>query len=179
MGRRGVSSPPYSFDHSGPVIVAGYALCLHDDLEQAWKRYPDAPVIAVNGAAKAVKAIGLYSFHPERFETLGWRQSQTDLFGSCPTHAPVPEADYVWPDTKGGGGSAWGARKTAALMGFDLVILCGCPMIPGVYVGNHNFSGGMHDQQIVDDLFQGMVRDEQHHKGCISMSGRTRELLGC
>jgi len=59
-----------------------------------------------------------------------------------------------------------------------LVILCGCPMIPGPYVGNHNFSGGMHIQQIVDDLFQGMVRDDKFHKGCISMSGFTKDLLG-
>lgn len=175
------SIPPYPNKHTGTCIVAGSAWCLEDDLERARSLIGDVPVVAVNGAASLVKAVMLVSQHPDRFEVLGWRRKQIALYGNAfTTHAPGTGGhgvDYWWPIRKGGG-SAWCARKIASLVGFSRVILCGCPMEPGPYVGNHNLGGFMHRQDVVDELMSQIERDSQWHEGACSMSGKTRALLG-
>lgn len=181
----GVSTPPFPHRYSGPCIVAGNAFCLHDDLAYVRELLPDAPVIAVNGASKEVKAIALYSSHPERMVARGfeWIRHQTRLFGpgftvhgsayviSC-THV-----EHWWEDARGDGGSAWGARKLAWLMGFDPVILCGCPLVAGNYA-DHSPSRIMNRDHIIDGLRQGIVDEPEWHDGCVSASGWTKEFLG-
>ena len=180
----GQASPPYSFAHSGLCIVAGNAACLHEDLKSVWDKYPETPVIAVNGAAREVKAIALYSKHPDRFMSLRWIHHQRRKFGfSFSVHGSkyvedMPWVNYWWEDTRGGGGSAWGARKLAWLMGFETVVLCGCPMIPGPYVGNHNMQGFMYRKDVVDNFRSEIKKDTEWLEGVHSMSGWTRELLG-
>ena len=172
INRNGRSDPPYPLTHSGACIVAGNAWCLHEDLQQAGA----LPVIAVNGAAREVKAFALYSQHPDRFAR--WIRWQKRLHPNFTVHSSSANqfVDHVW-DIENGGGSAWGARKVAFLMGFTQVILCGCPMQVGPYVGNHNLGGFMHKEAVVDELFERIKTDEQWHGGCISMSGRTKDLL--
>lgn len=179
-----LSGPPYPFVHAGTVIVAGNAQCLHDDLRRAFDRFGDAPVIAVNGAAREVKAFALYSKHPERFIANRWADHQKTKFGddftlhggrvalSC-THV-----DYWWPKCYGGGGSAWDARKVARRMGFDLVVLCGCPMEPGPYVGGHNIGGFMNRKDVVEGFQDEIAADVGWHDGVVSASGWTRKILG-
>lgn len=183
MQRGGASVPPYPVQHGGPVIVAGNAACLFDDLKSARAEFGDVPVIAVNGAAREVKAFALYSKHPERFIANRWAYWQERRFGddftlhggrvalSC-THI-----DHWWPDAYGGGGSAWDARKVAAMMGFDLVILCGCPMVPGPYVGGHGIGGFMTREDVVNGFRADIEADTWWQKGAISMSGWTKEIL--
>ena len=179
------ASPSYPFEHSGPCIVAGNAWCLHNDLEQARRVYPDIPIIAVNGAAREVKAIALFSYHPERFVERGfeWIRRQR-LFGQDFTvHGSrfmpdMPWVQYWHEEARGGGSSAWGARKLAKLMGFDLVVLCGCPMTAGPYVGNHGMGGTMTQESVVEKYQQEIINDTEWHKGAISLSGWTKEFLG-
>lgn len=170
----------YPYRHTGVCIVAGFAACLHEDLQRA-KAFGDVPVIAINGAAGEVKAFALFSQHPECFSGKRWIEKQKVFGEDFTVHArgegSFPWVDYWWL-TKGGGGSAWHARKVASLMGFDQIILCGCPLDPGPYTGGHNIGGFMHRQDVVDDLFNQVKDDKQWHKGAYSMSGRTRELLG-
>lgn len=165
-------------------IVAGNAQCLPDDLAKATEVYGELPVIAVNGASKEVKAFALFTQHPERFVKLGWMSAQKAKFGAgFTTHSTNYAHDhpvYVdeWWDIKRTGGSAWGARKLAFELGYDEVVLCGCPMEVMPYVGGHNLYGLMHKPDVVDDLFLQIEKDTNWHEGCISMSGRTRDLLG-
>ncbi|MCH8099693.1 MAG: hypothetical protein IIB74_04570 [Proteobacteria bacterium] len=77
-----------------------------------------------------------------------------------------------------GSGSAWGARKMAWLMGCDQVILCGCPLAPGPYVGNHNLGGFMADENVVEDLRAGIEAEPEWFDGAFSMSGWTETILG-
>lgn len=159
-----------------PVIVAGSAACLHDDLARAWEMYPDADVIAVNDASRHVKAFALVSQHPERFEELGWIRRQRYKFGDgFQTHSNKPPADVVW-DLPNCGGSGWLARRIAGRLGYDPVILCGMPMEPGHYVG-FELHGLMHRPDVVDELFRQIEADVENHAGCVSMSGRTAALL--
>jgi len=144
------------------------------------------PVIAVNGAAKEVKAFILASQHPERMVARGfaWATRQARKFGPGFTiHAPGnddgknPHVHYWW-DVRKAGGSAWFARKVAQLIGFSPVILCGCPLDPGPYVGHHNIGGFMHRDDVVAELRKGIEADVEWHEGVFSMSGFTRDLFG-
>ena len=181
----GISSPPFSF--TGACIVAGNAWNLHEDLEAVRAKIGDVPVIAVNGASREVKAIALYSAHPQRFVELGceWIRHQRRLFGDGFTvhssnksiHGDLPFVQHWWNIT-GGGGSAWGARKIAKLMGFSTVVLCGCPLTPGNYTG-HRLGMNMTKPEIVEQYASEIASDVDWHEGCYSMSGATRDILGC
>lgn len=181
----GASRSPYLFTHSGPCIVAGNAFCLHDDLKDAWGKFPDAPVIAVNGASAQVRAIALFSYHPARFNEapFRWVAKQRKFHNGFTVHGAtfhedMPWVDYWWPPISGSrGGSAWGARKLASLMGFSPVILCGAPLVPGNYAGN-KLGLLMGRQSVVDQLLSEIEEDRGWHPGVLSMSGRTRALLG-
>jgi len=164
--------------------VAGAAWCLHEDLHLARALVGDVPVIAVNAAAREVRAFALFTQHTERFTQRGheWIRHQRRLFGGGFTvHAPgkgtEPHVDHWWPDARGGGGSAWGARKVAWLMGFDPVILCGCPLDPGPYAG-HRPGMFMTRANVIEDLRRGIEAEPHWHQGACSMSGWTCKVLG-
>jgi hypothetical protein len=179
------SEPSYPHSHSGPCIVAGSALCLHDDLAQAWKIYPGTPVIAVNGAGREVKAFALFSYHPQRFIEKGfeWIRHQRRLFGPDFTvHGAkflpdMPWVQYWHEKACGGGGSAWGARKVASLMGFTKVILCGCPMTVGNYA-SYRLGGLMTQKDVIDRYRHEIERDTKWLDRVYSMSGWTKEFFG-
>ena len=174
-----MSVPPYPLEHSGPCIVAGNAWTFPDDLQRARKLFPDASIMAVNGAAREVKAFALVSQHPQNFTAAEWVRHQRRLFGGgFTTHAPLPHpnVDYWW-DVRLAGGSAWVARKIASLMGFHPVVLVGCPMMSGNYT-NHRPGLLMTKQSVVDELLRQIGTDKEWHDGCYSMSGRTRDILG-
>ena len=148
--------------------------------------FPDAPAIAVNGAAREVEALALYSKHPERFVSARWMHHQRRKFGDGFTvhgsnvekHGALPHVDHWWEDARGGGGSAWGARKLAWLMGFEPVVLCGCPLDAGVYVGNYSLGGLMARGDVIGQLRAGIEAEPEWHEGAYSMSGWTRDFLG-
>lgn len=177
--------PPHSFIHTGPCIIAGSAWCLHEDLQLARTYFGKAPVIAVNGAAREIKALALFSQHPERFVEYGheWIRKQSKFGDDFTVHASgegdLPYVDHWWPQIRRCGGSAWGARKLATMLGFSPVVLCGCPMTTGLYVRGHGLGGLMMRPNVVDELWRQLESDVEWHEDCISMSGRTRELLGC
>jgi hypothetical protein len=182
----GNAVPGYAHRHTGPAIVAGNAWCLHDDLKAARAIVGDAPVIAVNGAAREVKAIALFSYHPQRFIERGceWIRHQRRLFGNDFTvHAArydtgMPYVQHWWEDARGGGGSAWGARKLAWLMGFDPVVFVGCPLTPGNYAGDRPGMNMTRDDCIAP-YRAAIAADTEWHQGVHSMSGWTREFFGC
>ncbi len=180
----GAILPPFSF--SGSCIVAGNAWCLEEDLAAARKIIGDVPIIAVNGASREVKAFALFSAHPERMVERGyeWKRHQTRLFGiGFTVHGATYRPNMPWVDhwhgpMPGGGGSAWGARKVAKFMGFTTVVLCGCPLLPGNYTG-HRPGFLMSKQEITDQYAAEIASDTDWHEGAFSMSGKTREILGC
>lgn len=164
--------------------MAGNAFNLHEDLEKARELFPDVPVIAVNGAAGEVAAIGLFSYHPQRYiePPYRWIERQKKFHNgfnvhACIEHEPMPWVDYWWRAATGKGGSAWGARKLAWFMGFEPVILCGAPLVIGNYAG-YKLGLLMTHQDVVDDLLRGVTEETHWHEGVFSMSGRTRDLLG-
>jgi hypothetical protein len=146
--------------------------------------YPNAPAIAVNGAAKLIQAVALYSKHPERFIEHRWLDAQRYHFGNTTVHADVRSAtrpacvEYWWTGLWGGGGSAWDARKLATAMGFGPVVLCGCPLIAGPSAGSAGFASFMHREDIAEGFRRDIEMDREWHEGAYSMSGWTAEILG-
>lgn len=176
--------PAYLIEHSGPVLVCGNAFNLHEDIEQAKKLFPKAPVIAINGASREVKAFALFSYHPQRFveAPYSWINRQKKFHNDFTVHGSrgegMPFVDHWWSGARGHGGSVWGARKLASLMGFDKVILCGCPLVPGNYAGYR--PGDLMSRQDVVDRYLGEIKEDvEWHEGVVSMSGATQDLLGC
>lgn len=147
--------------------------------------FPKAPVIAVNGASREVKALALFSYHPERFTERGydWIRHQSRLYGpGFSVHGSkfvpgCPSVQFWWEDARGGGGSAWGARKLAWLMGFNPVVLVGCPLTPGNYAG-HRPGMIMARVDVTEQYAAEIEADKDWHEGAYSMSGRTKEILG-
>ena len=180
----GGAFPFYPVKHSGVCLIAGNAWTLPDDLGQAHKLYGDVPVIAVNGAAAEVKAFALFSFHPDHYLAYGyeWIRKQRKIHTDFTVHGgstplDMPHVQHWWPHARGGGGSAWGARKMAWYMGFDTVVLVGCPLLPGNYAGH---KPGM---LMAKDAYTGgyaswIEGDKAWHEGACSLSGRTMEILG-
>lgn len=176
--------PLYTIKHSGTVFVCGNAWCLHEDLEKARKIYKDCPIIAVNGASREVKAFALFSYHPIRFveAPYSWIKKQKKFGNDFTVHGArykknMPWVDYWWQGARGHGGSAWGARKVAKLMGFDQVILCGCPLVPGNYA-SYRPGDLMTRQDVIDRYRIEIESDIEWHKGVKSMSGWTAQFLG-
>lgn len=165
--------------------MVGNAFCLDEDYRAAKKLFPSAPCIAVNGAAREVKALALFSCHPERFVEKGceWIRHQQRLFGDdFSVHGSkylpaMPWVAHWWPDARGAGGSAWGARKLAWLMGFEPVILVGCPLLPGNYAG-HKPGALMTRSDVVAQYASEIASDKDWHEGAYSMSGATKDILG-
>lgn len=155
------------------------------DLVRARAIVGDAPVVAVNGAAGEVRAAFLFSKHPDRFVEIGydWIARQQEKFGGGFTahgsreRAGMPWVDFWWERARGGGGSAWGGRKVAALLGFNPVILVGCPLLPGSYA-RHKPGLYMTYPAVTEAYAREIASDIEWHEGCYSMSGRTRDILG-
>lgn len=190
-GRGGASVPPYPFQHSGAVIVCGNAWCLQEDFEAARALYPDAPVIAVNGAAGQVKAFALFSMHPRKLPK--WIAMQRRFGDGFTVHAggglrhdrpkfkrtsdAMPWVQYWWPGAAHGGTSVWCARRMAKQMGFGLVVLCGAPLSIGGYAGGRMAKAFQQEDTIRH--YRGQIEaDTMYHDGVRSMSGWTREVFG-
>jgi hypothetical protein len=169
------------------VLVCGNAWCLLEDIEGARAIYPDAPAIAVNGASGNVKAMALFSMHPQKLPV--WADLQRRKFGAgftvhgrCKEHVyernrrKMPWVEYWWQDCSGAT-STWAARKIAAGMGFDQVILCGMPLEKGGYQGGKIAKDFMRDD-VLAHYRRLLERDKDWHEGVTSMSGWTAEFLG-
>ena len=177
------SFPPYRARHQGVVLVCGNGFPLADDLARARGLFPDAPAIAVNGAAKEVPAFALFTLHPEKMPVL-WAAEQRRRFGTgFTTHTggkaerqDAPGIDHWWPEAAGRGTSTWAAAKMARLMGFDRIVLCGMPLEPGPYADGRPAFAFMRRQ--LEGYRAYVAGDTAWHRGVSSLSGWTRDLFG-
>lgn len=186
----------------GTVIVIGSAGCVHDDLGEL----PDRDlmwVAAVNGACIIHPCDFIMSQHPDK---LGhWRELARQELGIWPeTHSARPPnangsyedypwVDYWWPNAHNQASSAWTAVRICRAMGFDEIILAGCPLNPtaGYFQGEaRTLKNGFENESRFGAQVEhkGFVRSMQESLrmyvaageglNVYSMSGYTRELLG-
>lgn len=181
------ASPAYPVRHKGAVLVCGSAFCLPEDYARARRIFPDAPVIAVKDASCYVPSFALFGLHPAKMPRAVAGQLKinneftTHMSGSLLERTRLGGAtsfrpDYWWPGCTEGS-SAWGARRMAAMMGFDTVVLCGAPLVQGGYIGG-KISTSFRQEGIVKKYKDAIMRDVDFHAGVHSMSGWTREVFG-
>lgn len=193
----GYAIPAYPHLHLGSVLILGSADCALHDLNRARIHFPNAPVIGINDAAKIARVEHLFSLH---CDGLGdWVQEQIEHFSFRPIvhaaerrkkgeeRAKYPAVDYWWAGANTGGTSAWSAVRVARMMGFERMILCGCPLEPTGYCVTPRRSDdcrSMGDAAADDPMLKRYRRRIQEYVaegdgvGVSSMSGWTRELLG-
>ena len=178
------ADPPYPLSHSGPVLVCGFGPGLFEDLEQARALRPDAPCIVINRAARHVKGFALFSAHPEEMGMFSREQIKRFGYGFTTHTSKVSfnrkkhvHIDYWWKKAAGSGSSSWCAANMADMMGFDEIVLCGVPLMPGNYADG-TMTVVMQKQRIIDIYRAFISADKRIHHKVRSMSGWTKDLLG-
>jgi hypothetical protein len=198
----------------GTMLVVGSAPCLYDDVEKALRLRPFAALMLVNGACTAIEnAEHVLAGHEEKAEFFA--RGRAERFPHGPKyrlHACAhphrremyakmyPSVTDWWPHEVGAGAtSASKAVKLGFMLGFDEVILCGCPMDqPGYFsgeakvpqhiscqrIGDHGIAHGLgipvQETRIIKayrSRFKQLAETEFKGK-VFSMSGFTREQLG-
>lgn len=192
------------------LLVVGSAPCLDEDLAAAKALYPDAHVLLVNGACAAVeRAEYMLAGHTDKANE--FLAARLKAF----PNSPVPEMLANWarlgkarrgeapsdlyPCVKRWFGAAFSSGATsagkAALMGLDMgyepVILVGCPMDGSGYSPREGQVSQMASCQRIGDRsvqdrstirrYKAKMRElaATTFKGKVfSMSGYTRDLLG-
>lgn len=183
----------------------GSAPCLHDDLKAALDLYPFAYVVTVNGAAGVVEgADAIVAGHTNKAEifTKARRKAFPDgkpfeVFANWARPGREPKQEYPsvtrWFDgsVSTGATSAAKAARMLLQLGYEPVILAGCPLDSTGYFERESEFSGAHDCRRVGDPKEAGHRSvegyrrkfaklaENEFKGRVfSMSGLTRKLLG-
>lgn len=191
------------------LLVVGSAPSLYADLEAARVAAPDHEVMLVNGACAAVEAAEhMLAGHTDKAPEFAAARDAAFPFalplrvhatydaskGRQPPREQWPMVTDWWPQAEfsSGATSAGKAALIGLAMGFERVILCGCPMDgTGYFPGESKGIGQLRACQRIGDptkqqaatirrykermaelaagVFKGRVR---------SMSGYTRTLLG-
>jgi hypothetical protein len=186
------------------LIVVGSAPCLHDDLARALELRPFASVMLVNGACSAVEhAEHVLAGHTDKAELFqaarlqafpkapAWRlHATTDQKNIAVHKSTYPSVtDWHWKDMCTGATSAGKAIRIGFKLGFDEVILCGCPMDGSGYApqeakmrhdGRRVGDGSVQEHRVIQGYkrnFKELAASEWFGK-VFSMSGFTKQCLG-
>lgn len=133
----GQALPEYPSVHGGVVFVVGTAPCWEEDVAAARKIFPNADICAVNEAVKLIKADHVATSHDGRITK--FMSQNVERWGGdyvpeyhfrSPQHRDTRPDAYSW-DVTVGAGSAPFAAAVMTLIGYDLVVFCGCPMDGG------------------------------------------------
>lgn len=188
------------------LIVAGSAACVFDDFERALDAAPLAEVMLVNGACQLIEnAEHVLAGHTDKAEEFAaarrakfpnarpWRLHANWAFpNKAPKHKYPSVTDWWGATMSSGATSAGKAALIGLAMGFDRIILAGCPMDGSGYAPGET-DGIKQDaacQRIGDAKKQQALTIRRYKarmaelaqttfKGrVLSMSGYTREVLG-
>lgn len=191
-----VAGSDYPHQHSGIAIVVGTHPCWSDDYKEAAKKYPQHDIIAVNEAVRLVKAKHLVTAHNENLQL--FIDAHKEKWGCLPDHVHVSDSNtsnndihkHVWPASVSGG-SAILAAAIAIRIGYERVILSGCPLSGGGGYPFPTHKGHIYDPRVGDiksnhslikcwhNQMVQMKEDRPDIAGKIrSMSGFTKELFG-
>ncbi len=148
------------------LIVVGSAPCLYDDVRAARELFPDAEVMTINEASGAIEdvdhVLAGHTVKAEQFAT--YRRSKFPNCKPFRVHASWTQRDETskeshplvtdwWgKDVSSGATSAGKAIRISKKMGFDKVVLCGCPL---------DASGYFNPTET-----EAMQRQYQHHGKC-------------
>lgn len=166
-----------------PILITGSAKCLYDDIKEARKSYPSAPIMAINesGIWLDENIEHWFSFHGESL--LGWKAQRDARFGNKDIVLHTIKGRSSGPITAWsfslGGSSALGAVLVALALGYSPVILCGCPLDNSGYIhGNSKLNSNFLNEVSGPEEKRWLSHIEYFNGRVKSMSGRTKEWLG-
>lgn len=195
------------------LLVVGSAPCALGDLAAAKELYPEHEIMLVNGACTLVEqAEHMLAGHTTKAKE--FKQARLAAFPNSPVpriHAnwamprtrrredleralrrEFPDVTDWWgPDVSSGATSAGKAAMIGMHMGFDVIVLCGCPMDgSGYHPGEAKVTTEAGMQRVGDPKMQQRATIRRYRdrmaslalgmfKGKVfSMSGYTRQVLG-
>jgi hypothetical protein len=188
--RKSESTPKHQKNKTGVVFVVGTHPCVHDDVAAAAKKFPGSDVCAVNDATDLILADHIVTVHPEKLDQFLENHNCAEIHTRVKMKRPDPrENEYVW-DIKLGGGSGLFAVCVMLAIGYEKIIMCGCPMDGGGGYAIKKHDGTVEDPRIGElsnnaELVRGYhshlkrFRDkcQDAHRVC-SMSGFTKKIFG-
>jgi hypothetical protein len=159
------------------LAIMGIAQCLEDDLANLPEYEPyDYMAIGVDCSDRIMFDIHhAATYHPREFDEFHIRRKKIGGNLDYYTHSHDKPADYVWPlvgHTPYSGSSSFLGAQAAVGLGYQKIILCGCPMTganenPNKKTVYNIFQKGW--VRHAPTVLQGKVR---------SMCGWTAEFLG-
>lgn len=178
---------------SGVCLIVGTAPCWREDYTAALAAYPDADVCLINEASRlGIPAKHFATCHPEKLDYFLEPDSGYLIHVKDNEHGV--NRPHVRHNVTTGASSAMFAAVVMASIGYELVILCGCPMNGG---GGYSPDIGVTHESTRDDPRVGFIGDKHPlirlWHNCIaemresypqicgkirSMSGHTKEAFG-
>jgi hypothetical protein len=165
---------------------------MYVDLEAAQALRPEAHVMTINGAAQLVEKIDhMLCGHGEKasqfIEARRKRFPLPPYIHASRRGGTDPNGvTHIWENVSTGGTSAWKAVRVGKAMGYDEIILCGCPIDSSGYTEgesdgiSHSCARiGLGEGRMYDNYRRTFaVRAKGEGQNVYSMSGYSRELLG-
>lgn len=196
----GTSSPKYPRQERGICFVIGTHPCWHDDYVEALTTLgvDDYAVCAVNDAVELILADHIATCHGEKIEQFIEKHAHRWPDEPLPTihlrdveTAKTERSAYRWP-VKMGASSAIFAAAVMVMIGYEKVILCGCPLAGGGGYANKTTHASTPDDPRIgfispDSLMLQAWHDAMYHakddvpeitEKIRSMSGKTKQIFG-
>jgi hypothetical protein len=193
------------------LLVVGSAPCLYEDYDTARELFPESEVMTINEASGALEDVDhVLAGHTAKAEQ--FVKYRREKFPDCKAfkvhaswarinEAPRDEqpsvTDWWGGEVSSGATSAGKAIRIAKKMGFDKVVLCGCPLDSSGYFNPNETEAMQREYQHLGKCARvGYVRDKENRSvvryretfrklaetewagWVFSMSGLSRELLG-
>ncbi len=158
---------------SGICVIVGTARCVWDDYSTVCGTPLNFDILCLNDMIMHFPDAYQHAFSNDDDLLSRWLYARRDQLRSVHPH-PQRHSLRNWP-WPGHGTSALGAVYTGLALGYDHVILAGCPLDgtghyfdPPWVTSNHDKENIAHWQTARDKVFEGRVS---------SLSGRTRDIL--
>lgn len=186
------SIPAWSEPCSGTLLIIGSARCVYDDVKAAEALGPCARFL-INGAALLFEHAEHWLIgHGEKAPNFrGARDAVFEtpikfIHGSVRGDTNPAYFTHLWEKVSTGGTSAWKAVRIGKAMGYDRLILCGCPIDDSGYAAGESKGighgcariGKGEGRMYANYRRTFAVRAQDEGAGVYSMSGYSRDLLG-
>lgn len=190
-----ICTPQWTDRRRGTLLIVGSAACVFEDFERARELRPYCDVLLINGAAQLIEqAQHVLAGHGDKADAfMAARAAKFPNASRVCVHASRrigmaigKSVTHVWDHVATGGTSAWKAVRIGKAMGYEELILCGCPLDDSGYAAGE--SDGIKHECARIGLGEGRMYDnyrrtfakraKEEGQGVFSMSGYSRELLG-
>lgn len=179
------SVPNHPKDRSGVCLVVGSHPCFTYDMKAAMEFFNEFDVCAINDMAGVLVCDYLATAHPEKIDQFIGNNIYNDIEIHSRSKMKRPDArdnEYVW-NLNTGGGSGLFAVAVMLSIGYELVIMCGCPMDGGGGYAVKKHDGDIYDPRFGDltpahTLVQGWHGHLKRFKEQNSLSDRVRSMSG-